>query len=344
MQPEIYNMGLRNPWRWTFDTIANNMWIADVGQGAREEVNMLPIANTSGVNYGWRCYEGLISTPSVPDCTPANYVPPIFEYDHTTGGNAIVGGAVYRGAQYPNLNGYYVTADLSSTNAWTILPNGSGGSISHKQSGFPGGITTFGTDENGELFMAAGSTIYQISGAFPLPLTLQNLQAKSFTTYNEVKWETLSENNTDHFDVEYGFDGRNYQLAGSIKASGNSNGGSYVFHHDIQMTQKVFYRLRMVDHDGSGKYSPVVVVSPLNKKMELTLYPTVVNNQQFKLNSNAAINEINIFNNTGIRIFHKQMGGASGYFTINLPSMPAGAYWVKITGDSEKITKQIIVQ
>jgi glucose/arabinose dehydrogenase len=347
MLPEIYNMGLRNPWRWTFDTIANNknMWIADVGQSAREEVDMLPFASTPGVNYGWRCYEGLISTPGVPDCTPTNYVPPIFDYPHdATGGSAIVGGAVYRGSQYPNLYGYYVTADLSSGNAWTILPNGSGGSFANRQTGFPNGITTFGTNESGELFMAAGSTIYQISGTFPLPLTLQNLQAKSFTTYNEVKWETLTENNTDHFDVEYGFGGRNYQVAGSLKASGNATGSSYVFHHDIQMTQKVFYRLRMVDHDGSGKYSPVVIVSPLNKKMELILYPIVVNNQQFKINSNAAINEVDIFNNTGTMIFHRQIGGASGYFTINLPSLPASSYWVRISGDNEKITKQIIVQ
>jgi hypothetical protein len=100
----------------------------------------------------------------------------------------------------------------------------------------------------------------------------------------------------------------------------------------------------MVDHDGSSKYSPIVFVSPLNKKLELTLYPTIVNNLQFKINSNGAINEINIFNNTGIRIFHKQMGGVTGYFTINLPSVPAGAYWVKIIGDHEKITRPVVVQ
>jgi glucose/arabinose dehydrogenase len=100
---EIFSLGLRNPFRWSFDKLTGNIWIADVGQNAKEEVNNLTLAQASGANYGWRCYEGL-SAYSTTGCMPqSNYVSPIFDYPHnnTTGGFSITGGIVYRGTQYP---------------------------------------------------------------------------------------------------------------------------------------------------------------------------------------------------------------------------------------------------
>ena len=113
---EIYAIGLRNPWRWSFDRSTGDMWIADVGQGAWEEVNWLAAGSTSGVNYGWRCYEANHVYGS--GCSPAvtDTIAPIFEYSHNnaTGGYSITGGYVYRGASYPELQGYYITADYLS--------------------------------------------------------------------------------------------------------------------------------------------------------------------------------------------------------------------------------------
>jgi glucose/arabinose dehydrogenase len=117
---EIFSLGLRNPWRWSFDKVTGNIWIADVGQNAKEEVNNLTLAQANGANYGWRCYEGL-SAYNTAGCLPQNnYTFPIFDYPHnnTNGGFSITGGIVYRGTQYPALYGYYMCADYVSGNVW----------------------------------------------------------------------------------------------------------------------------------------------------------------------------------------------------------------------------------
>ncbi|MEJ7610697.1 MAG: PQQ-dependent sugar dehydrogenase [Ferruginibacter sp.] len=103
-KPEIFAWGLRNPWRWNFDRFTGDMWIADVGQNAREEINMVPAADISGRNYGWRCYEGN-QAYQLSLCGPTPAVGktfPIFEYPHTAaGGYSVTGGVVYHGTEFP---------------------------------------------------------------------------------------------------------------------------------------------------------------------------------------------------------------------------------------------------
>ncbi len=117
---EIWSYGLRNPWRCDLDLITGDLWIADVGQEAWEEVEFQPAASPGGQNYGWRCMEG-------PDCTPYGgctcFAPgltaPTFAYSHTDG-CSISGGAVYRGGQFPELDGVYFYTDYCSARYWTI--------------------------------------------------------------------------------------------------------------------------------------------------------------------------------------------------------------------------------
>src|SRR5688572_13937846 len=124
----VWALGLRNPWRWSFDRDNGDMWIADVGQGSVEEVNhVTPAESATGLNYGWRCREGNITNPAYPGCTPSGggtLEGPIFVYGHngTTGGFSITGGYVYRGNDWPELDGYYITADYVSGNAWLVRP------------------------------------------------------------------------------------------------------------------------------------------------------------------------------------------------------------------------------
>ncbi|RYZ20953.1 MAG: hypothetical protein EOP49_47300 [Sphingobacteriales bacterium] len=99
----IYALGLRNPFRWSFDRLNNDIWIGDVGQNKVEEINYRAAGSTAMVNYGWRCFEGFPSTPGVPDCSPVNYVPPVYEYPNPDpGSSAVTGGYVYRGTEFPN--------------------------------------------------------------------------------------------------------------------------------------------------------------------------------------------------------------------------------------------------
>ncbi|MFK8054270.1 MAG: PQQ-dependent sugar dehydrogenase [Woeseiaceae bacterium] len=119
--PEIYAWGLRNPWRWSFDEPTGNLWLADVGQGAREEVNLIE----RGGNYGWRCKEGTRDTANVGDCATGGLIDPVTEYGRSDG-NSITGGFVYRGSAIPALQGLYVFADYGSGRIWAARPDNQG--------------------------------------------------------------------------------------------------------------------------------------------------------------------------------------------------------------------------
>jgi glucose/arabinose dehydrogenase len=154
---EIYAYGLRNPWRFSFDLVTGVQWLADVGQGTREEVNM-PIQR--GGNYGWRVFEGFGCTGNDPTlCDPARYRPPVFDYAHDEGRCSIIGGYVYRGSQAALPGGTYVFGDFCSGEvfAWDgtarrlLLATGQN-------------ITSFGEDEQGELYVVAlGGTVSRIA-------------------------------------------------------------------------------------------------------------------------------------------------------------------------------------
>ncbi len=164
---EIWASGLRNPWRFSFDRSNGDMWLADVGQNAWEEVNYQPANSVGGQNYGWsmmegaHCYSANNCPLNTAPCNSSAYTNPIFEYSHSsvTGGASIVGGYVYRGCELPGLQGYYLCADTYSQNLWTVLPNG----VSTKFSTNVGNIISFGEDEFGELYLASfDNNIYRV--------------------------------------------------------------------------------------------------------------------------------------------------------------------------------------
>lgn len=153
--PEIWSLGLRNPWRFSFDRLSGELWIADVGQNKREEVNFEP-RNTPGRNYGWRCYEGT-STYNTTGCQPASaYIAPVFEYANPALGQSVTGGFRYRGSQYPGLAALYLLADYVSGRWWAIRQNADS-TFSGQELGklAPYEVTSFGEDYQGELYTTA---------------------------------------------------------------------------------------------------------------------------------------------------------------------------------------------
>ncbi len=148
---EIWAYGLRNPWRFSFDAETEQIYIADVGQSAWEEVNVQPIVG--GANYGWSCYEGthLNGNTNMDFCPPASaYTMPVFEYDHGDG-CSVTGGFVYRGQDYPALIGHYLFADFCSGIFWDIS---TGGTVTRHENLQTGGYSTFGEGADGELYVA----------------------------------------------------------------------------------------------------------------------------------------------------------------------------------------------
>jgi len=143
---EIYAIGLRNPWRWSFDRATGELWLADVGQLAIEEVNKV----TLGGNYGWRVYEGTQCTNIEPtNCTASNYSMPIFEYSHTGGRCSITGGYVYRGSRLLSTfpRGTYIYGDYCTGEIF-IWRGKQQLLIDTTRS-----ISSFGEDDDGEIYV-----------------------------------------------------------------------------------------------------------------------------------------------------------------------------------------------
>lgn len=154
--PEIWALGLRNTWRVSFDRLTGDFWMADVGQGSWEEINMEPAGSTGGKNWGWRCYEGF-APYNTSGCGPiGTYDPPIHVYpNNPNSGCSVTGGYVYRGAKWKTLYGKYLYADYCSGRFWTLWPDGMGGWNNIEVLKGPNfEYSAFGEDEEGELYVA----------------------------------------------------------------------------------------------------------------------------------------------------------------------------------------------
>lgn len=145
--PEIYAWGLRNPWRWSFDAGTGELWAADVGQGAREEVDLIEL----GGNYGWRCREGTTDTNNAGDCSGGGLIDPVTEYGRSFG-NSITGGHVYRGNAIAEIEGLYVFADYGSGRFWAARSDGQGGYENDELIDTNLQPTAFGIGPDGELY------------------------------------------------------------------------------------------------------------------------------------------------------------------------------------------------
>ncbi|HZF99438.1 MAG TPA: PQQ-dependent sugar dehydrogenase, partial [Chitinophagales bacterium] len=164
-RPEIWASGLRNPWRFSFDRLTGDMWIGDVGQNAREEIDFQPASSVGGENYGWRCYEGMIETPGIPQvgCPGITEVVwPVIDYTHSGGDCSITGGYVYRGTAINGLYGRYLNTDYCSGKIRMLTKNSAGTYVS-TQLIDAGGMTSFGEDVYGELYVCLNSTVSKIT-------------------------------------------------------------------------------------------------------------------------------------------------------------------------------------
>jgi glucose/arabinose dehydrogenase len=192
---EIYAHGLRNPWRFSFDNITGDCWIADVGQNEYEEIDILEYAG----NYGWRIMEGFHCFDPATDCDTSELILPIFEYDHNIG-ESITGGYVYRGTMLPSLIGYYIFADFEYGDVYSLDYNdldsidvniiGNLGSYS---------VTSFGIDQNneiyicdlsGEIYKLVDTTSLSVDGdLIPLTFRLHQNYPNPFNPITTLQYE-----------------------------------------------------------------------------------------------------------------------------------------------------------
>lgn len=143
---EIYAYGLRNPWRFSFDSVTKDLWTGDVGQNKVEEVDVI----TKGGNYGWKVKEGTSCYSG--DCSQANLIAPVWEYQQGNDGRSVTGGIVYRGKKYTDLVGKYFCGDYVSGKIWALTYDGKTVTKSDDIANVST-VSAFGQDANGEIYM-----------------------------------------------------------------------------------------------------------------------------------------------------------------------------------------------
>ena len=175
---EIWAYGLRNPWRFTFDRLTGDMFIGDVGQGAREEVDFQP-AGVGGLNYGWDDMEGSLCYEPSSGCQTANRVLPIIQVDHSSGDCAIVGGYRYRGTAIPSLAGKYVHSDNCSGRIRIAHADGTGGTWTRRHSTRTRRSTSTPSarTRTASCTRSGGGTIYRLVSAVPVASIADRTQA-----------------------------------------------------------------------------------------------------------------------------------------------------------------------
>lgn len=183
---EIWGIGFRNPYRWSFDRQTGDLLIADVGSGSREEVDFEAAGSPGGLNYGWNCREGSIAGPG--GCS-GTFVDPVMDYPHTSGNCSITGGFRYRGC-IQGLVGTYVFADYCSAKIYFGTEDTPGNWSFSEWDDLQGSVFGFGEDESGELYLLQGSSVARFESASDCQLGL--LFEDGFESGDVLAWSSSS--------------------------------------------------------------------------------------------------------------------------------------------------------
>ena len=241
---EIWSVGLRNPWKFSFDSLNGDLWIADVGQNEFEEINMVQ-NNPANINYGWRCYEG--NEPyNLSGCPEEGLTFPVSTYSHYSSGDfkcSITGGYVYRGNQISGLNGVYFFADYCSGEIGLLSKNENDEwEMSLAFPNINGSWVSFGEDINGELYIASiNGGVYKIIDA---ALSNNEIDSNTLNYFPNPFQDYIQINSDRPINIElYDLSGRklrefkNYNQ--EILDLGFLNKGTYIIKVDGYLVKKL---------------------------------------------------------------------------------------------------------
>lgn len=324
---EIYAWGMRNPWRNSFDPVTGWLWSADVGQNTWEEINIIE----RGKNYGWRCYEGNHSF-NLSGCNYPEYIFPIWEYSHGLG-CSITGGYVYRGPTVPELTGKYIYADYCTKTVWSLEYNDNAPPDNQTLLTASGFVTSFGVDENNELYIVTFSPdrIYRFSPTVSLIVPTSLVATAIGPNEVELSW---NDNNTQEggFKIERktGMQGI-YALIDSV----NENVVTYL-DQSLEANTLYYYRVFAFLEQLGSEYS--------NEDSAKTDNPTGVEDShiptEYKLEQNypnpfnpetAIIYQLSKLSFITLKVFDI-LGGEVA--TLVYEEKPAGRYEVKINANN----------
>lgn len=346
---EVFAVGLRNPFRWSFDRSTGDMWIGDVGQGAEEEVNHRTALTTLGANYGWRCYEGNGAHITGGCADESQFHFPVHSYQTgSAAGQSVVGGVVYRGIQSPLLRGYYVGTDFYSGDLHLIGPfNSTTEEVSTTVlTSTYTSISDFGEAENGEIYAAQLSTgtIYALSDSEPLPVTLVDFTGTQSYDAVRLSWRTTMETDFRQFDIEYSTNAKIFNTIGTVQSGKISSGADYQFSHTIKSEGPKYYRLKMIDNDESFQYSNIISIGQSPELVSANfIRPSFIDNRMLNVSLEEPFHSLELVSTNGQILFKKDIKSQTGNFTIPMESTASGMYIVRLQGESKIVNQKILI-
>ncbi len=337
---EIWALGLRNPWRSSFDRYTGDLWIADVGQSAREEINFQPASSPGGENYGWRCYEG-----SVPygqrDCpNEESFTFPVFDYTHegTSCSGSVTGGYVYRGALYNGLAGRYICADYCTGTFYEV--NKTGNDFKGNQIGTFEGLqyTAFMEDQYGELYVI-------LKGDGEVRKVVETSDCKPVAEIVEMNFPI--ERNADgsvtleafyHPTLQYQWYNGDTPLWGETA-------------HVLRVSEEATFSVTVTNGTNScdNTSEPVEVffapVSISEKEADnIRIFPNPAGHYlEIEGLPEAGRINISLINGNGVPVLSRTSSNA-GTLTLSTQTLPAGLYILKVTHDSFNVTRKVVIR
>ena len=349
---EIWAIGMRNPWRISFDSYSGDLWIADVGQNLWEEVDFVLAGTPGGINFGWDCKEGNHNFEPNNCNNQDTLTDPIFEYPHSCNpcpfgyGASITGGYVYRGDEYPVLEGCYVCADYISNYLWVIklteyepltfdvwVQNGAEEGIS--------GLVTFGQDDDGELYASnLNGTLYAVSASGTLPLQWEDLLVTSVKNGNRIQWTMHQMFGIDNFEIQRSFesDFEEYTSVGIVLPVEDQF--TYTYEDPIQQSMTIYYRVAAHLQDGTEEYSSIGRILGDPDIQPSLIYDSDIHSWRIMLPDDWQNGELTLYDVQGKEIYKKTIG-ASPYINLT-PLVPPGSYFVKVEGDMGSWSEQVV--
>jgi hypothetical protein len=337
---EIWALGLRNPWRNSFDRFTGDFWIADVGQSAREEINFQPVSSPGAENYGWRCYEG--NAPfNLTDCVDEEYYTfPVFDYGHEGSGctGSVTGGYVYRGALYNGLYGIYIAADYCTGKLYMVQQTEEGFEGAELGTFTPFQYTTFGEDQFGELYIGlrgAGEIqkITEVSDCRPVAKILED------GSYVNLEYgESFTLHALFHPDLNYQWLQNDEPISGELS-------------HILEITESGVYSVEVTNPENAcfniSESFEVEIDEPTGLQIDVPLqvkvYPNPARDRVYIEGlSPHEITSLMLTDLSGKVIF-KEITVEGSSCNLELSEVPSGIYLLNIFTKNNATIKRIVV-
>jgi glucose/arabinose dehydrogenase len=327
---EIFFYGLRNPWRFSFD--GSDIWIADVGQWAYEEISVSTISD-GGSNFGWNCREGLHDNPSTNCPQPPGAMEPILEIPSSLA-RSITGGFVYRGSIHTSLSGQYIVADYVTNNFWMVSKSGNtyNSTLQTVSKDTIDNVSSFGVLENGEILVASlDGAIYQIGTSNTVfPISIVDFKGTLRQGSIDINWTTGIGVDFCCFELEKSMSGIDFQKI----HFGNYSPEKNRYHHKDSNPEggTNYYRLKKFDSDGGFSYSKVIGVYYSKIKGDgVSLRPNPVKNTLFVQSNSHHFTSFEIYSPNGTKYFSSPFSGEK---SVNISHLPAGVFLLKLISNN----------